>query len=100
MKKTKFVLYIGANDGTICLPLAEKNKDLFIHAFEPNPALVKKIKLLKKKIEESKNISNKSRGIGIVLNQILKPSALNLFSSDKIYFLNPRLSKTCFIVIP
>ena len=28
MKKTKFVLYIGANDGTICLPLAEKNKDL------------------------------------------------------------------------
>ena len=51
MKKTKFVLYIGANDGTICLPLAEKNKDLFIHAFEPNPALVKKIKLLKKKIE-------------------------------------------------
>ena len=85
MKKTKFVLYIGANDGTICLPLAEKNKDLFIHAFEPNPALVKKIKLLKKKIEESKNISiNNFKIHQLAVGDKDKSVILNISKHDKV----------------
>jgi FkbM family methyltransferase len=85
MKNTKFVLYIGANDGTICLPLAEKNKDLFIHAFEPNPALVKKIKLLKKKIEKSKNISiNNFKIHQLAVGDKDKSVILNISKHDKV----------------
>ena len=83
--KTKFVLYIGANDGTVCLPLAEKNKDLFIHAFEPNPTLVKKIKLLKKKIEESKNISiNNFKIHQLAVGDKDKSVILNISKHDKV----------------
>lgn len=85
MKNAKFVLYIGANDGTICLPIAEKNKDLFIHAFEPNPALVKKIKLLKKKIEKSKNISiNNFKIHQLAVGDKDKPVILNISKHDKV----------------
>ena len=51
MEYKKFIFDIGANEGFDGLGLALKNSNYYVHAFEPNPELLKKIILLKKKIE-------------------------------------------------
>ena len=50
------ILDVGAFNGLDGLILAVKNPEFMIHAFEPNPYLLKKIKKNKKKIELFKEI--------------------------------------------
>lgn len=55
-EKLEYIFDVGANEGIIGLGLAINNRDKFVHAFEPNPILVRTIKKLKKKIENKKGM--------------------------------------------
>ena len=55
--RTDHIFDVGANEGIDGLAQALYNRDCFIHAFEPNPELIKTIKKLKKKIELKKGVN-------------------------------------------
>jgi len=64
MKKNyqRHIFDVGAFNGTDGIALALKNSNIMVHAFEANPEMIKKIRLLKNKIEKriGKKINNYS----------------------------------------
>ena len=88
-----YIFDVGANDGVDGLAIAIKNKDYFIHAFEPNPALVSKIKYLKKTIEKRKGLKILNYKINnFAISNENKVKNFYISNSDKVSSLN-KLSK-------
>ena len=94
MKKYfNFIFDVGANDGSDGLALAYKNKEYFIHAFEANPYLIKKIKSLKKKLETriGKSINN-YKIHNLAVGSKKRIATFNISSNHRVSSLN-KLSK-------
>ena len=81
MTYKKYIFDIGANDGLDGIALAAKNKDAFVHAFEPNSELISKIHFLKEKIE--KRIGRKLNNYMIHNKAISNINAIREFNIAK-----------------
>ena len=94
LKKYKdYIFDVGANDGTDGLAIALNNKEFFVHAFEANPYLVKKISILKRKIEIRKGIKIKNYKIHSCAVSDKKRNAIfNISVNNSVTSLN-KLSK-------
>ena len=94
MNYKKYIFDIGANNGLDGIALATKNKDAFVHAFEPIPESIIKINFLKEKIEKRIGrkinnykihniaISNKNTFSEFNVAKNIKESSLNEFSEN------------------
>ncbi len=62
MKKNyqRHIFDVGAFNGTDGIALALKKSNIMVHAFEANPEMIKKIRLLKNKIKNFENINYKN----------------------------------------
>ena len=88
-----YIFDVGANDGADGLALALNNKKNFVHAFEANPYLIKKIKFLKKKIESRKGVIIKNYKVHSCAVSNKKTNAVfNISINNKVSSLN-KLSK-------
>ena len=94
MQKIKeYIFDVGANDGSDGIAIALKNKNFYIHAFEPNPYLVRKIKKLKKEIEKRKGtIINNYKIHCYAVSDKDKYSTFNISINHRVSSLN-KLSK-------
>ena len=81
MEYKKFIFDVGANEGFDGLGLALKNSNYYVHAFEPNPELLNKIILLKKKIES--RIGKKIENYQVHLLAISNKNEISNFNISK-----------------
>ena len=92
-KYRDYIFDVGANDGTDGLGIALNNKDLFVHAFEANPYLVKKIILLRKKLEKRKGIIIRNYKIHqVAVSDKSKKATFNISTNHRVSSLK-KLSK-------
>lgn len=93
IRHKKYIFDVGANDGADGLALALNNKDIFVHAFEANPELIKIIKNLKKKLEKRKGAPIKNYQIhNYAISDRNRTALFNISTNSRVSSLN-NLSK-------
>ncbi|MDC1096374.1 FkbM family methyltransferase [Pelagibacteraceae bacterium] len=84
-----YIFDVGANEGIDGLALAINNQKIFIHAFEPNPDLIKIIKKLKKKLENRIGRAIKNYKIhNYAVGNVNKISKFNISINHRVSSLN------------